>query len=109
MRPTCVHCGKKYGRRVTHEVAMKWNEGEAEPYYQGNLVEVRTRITKGRPATALPTIGGRAVMDLPAQPNKKTVEVWNGKSWIGGYEPFCTLRCALAYARRAYNKTKGAL
>jgi hypothetical protein len=29
-------------------------------------------------------------------------EIWDGESYSGGYEPFCTLRCALAYARKAY-------
>lgn len=26
---------------------------------------------------------------------------WDGVSWRWQYNPFCTLRCALAYARRA--------
>ena len=29
-------------------------------------------------------------------------EVWDGESWWTSYEPFCTLRCALAYARKAW-------
>jgi hypothetical protein len=29
---------------------------------------------------------------------------WDGVSWFHKYNPFCTLRCALAYAKRAYAK-----
>lgn len=34
-----------------------------------------------------------------------TREVWDGESWTGGYDPFCTLRCALDYARAAHGAT----
>jgi len=27
---------------------------------------------------------------------------WDGETWFFKYNPFCTLRCALAYARRAH-------
>jgi hypothetical protein len=30
------------------------------------------------------------------------LELWDGQTWGGGYPPFCTLRCALDYARRAF-------
>jgi hypothetical protein len=89
MRPTCVHCGKAYGQRATHSHQLK--DGED---YDGYLQVVRRHALRTQVGT------GRTVQEI---------ELWNGKSWIGGYEPFCTLRCALAYARRAYNKTKGAL
>lgn len=32
-------------------------------------------------------------------------EAWDGESWWWNYNPFCTLRCAFAYARRAYLKS----
>ncbi len=32
------------------------------------------------------------------------LETWEGESWRGGHNPFCTLHCALDYARRAYAK-----
>ena len=27
---------------------------------------------------------------------------WDGTTWVHQYNPFCTLRCAFAYARKAY-------
>lgn len=30
---------------------------------------------------------------------------WNGKSWRAQYNPFCTLRCALVYARHMFGVT----
>lgn len=32
---------------------------------------------------------------------------WDGTSWRFPYNPFCTLRCALAYARWAYEGHHG--
>lgn len=29
---------------------------------------------------------------------------WDGESWFFKYNPFCTLRCALSYARLRYVK-----
>jgi hypothetical protein len=78
-RPVCVHCGAKYGQRVTRTVWVRRGQDE-EP--QGVVKRYAVR----------PHIGGQV----------QDVEVWDGKSWMGGYEPFCTLRCALSYARKAY-------
>jgi hypothetical protein len=91
-RPRCVHCGAKYGRRATHGFTLCWQEGEPEEVYGGYLQLVKSETPRKR--------GDGAWV--------RHIEVWDGKSWIGGYEPFCTLRCALSYARRAYNNRKGA-
>ena len=32
--------------------------------------------------------------------------LWDGETWFGGKKPFCTLNCALDYARKAYARTK---
>jgi hypothetical protein len=102
-RPVCVHCGAKYGQRHTHDVTLRWAEGEPEPRYEGNLIVVKEQRTGATPATTIPRWAGVAgELLFPAKPNVKRLEVWNGKSWYGGYEPFCTLRCALSYARKAY-------
>jgi len=29
---------------------------------------------------------------------------WDGETWFHKYNPFCTLRCALAYARLRYSQ-----
>ena len=80
-RPLCVHCGAKYGQRVTHTTTMV----EGVPY-KGYLEIIRTSPVRTR-------ANGERLYD---------VDVWDGKSWMGGYEPFCTLRCALQYARKAW-------
>jgi hypothetical protein len=85
-RPVCVHCGAKYGQRHTHDVTLKWAEGEPEAVYDGYLQIVRSEAVRKR-------ADGASV---------RHIDVWDGKSWMGGYEPFCTLRCALSYARKAY-------
>lgn len=35
-------------------------------------------------------------------PNQLHASEWDGQTWFWKYNPFCTLRCALAYARRSY-------
>ena len=89
-RPVCVHCGLPYGRRDTHQVTLRWEAGEPEPRYEGNLLVVKRGSVRQRLAYA------------------RDIEVWNGRDWSGGYPPFCTLRCALSYARKAYRLTGGA-
>ena len=84
-RPVCVHCGKRYGRRDTHDVRLRWEKGEPKPRYEGNLQVVRSVMIV------------RPYLDI---------EVWNGRDWYGGYPPFCTLRCALDYARRAFARSQ---
>jgi hypothetical protein len=43
-------------------------------------------------------VGGEAIIYRHA---------WDGTSWSGGYDPFCTLHCALDYARKAYKREQG--
>ena len=106
-RPVCAHCGKPYGRRDTHSVTLRWEDGEPEPRYEGNLVVVkRSAVRQTRLAMNVHEWGagvspGR-LTHVPGTPNARDIEVWNGRDWFGGYNPFCTLRCALEYARKAY-------
>ena len=92
-RPVCVHCGKPYGQRNVHTVTLRWADGEPEPDYGGALL-----VVKRWPTRRHGTIS----------PNARDVDVWDGKTWVDGYPPFCTLRCALSYARKAYRLTGGA-
>lgn len=34
-------------------------------------------------------------------------DLWDGESYNAPCSPFCTLRCALKYARRAYAEKQG--
>jgi hypothetical protein len=121
-RPICAHCGKPYGRRSTHNEDVRWPEGEPMPRYTGNGVVWKTSEPHqlGLKAEFLAdqakrnaSWGGlprkeepdpRFYTDEPTMHAYR--EVWDGETWDGGYDPFCTLRCALAYARKAYSRER---
>lgn len=111
-RPVCVHCGLRYGRRATHHYTLRWEDGEPEPSYPGNLVVVRRgSVREARGAMIIPAWGagvspGR-LTPIPGQRHARDIEVWDGQTWIAPYEPFCTLRCALGFARKAYARGQG--
>lgn len=119
-KPICVHCGKTYGKRDTHDEQVRFPVGEDMPRYSGNGIIVniseprqtvnRALIKSVEQLSGNPEIRA-AQMALIARTQEKsemvaTRTIWDGKSWSGGYDPFCTLRCALAYARRAYAARK---
>ena len=83
-RPTCIECGKPYGRRqVLDEPVAHPQRTEPPPYLgRGLIIHEWTRKVADELLTHR--------------------LIWDRETWIGGYWPFCTLRCALAYARRAY-------
>lgn len=122
-RPVCVHCGAKYGSRITHSETVRWPEGEPMPRYTGNgavtktgtpsrmtlkadVLAERAKRKASMNAFALarvePELDSRFYADEPTMYARR--EVWDGESWSTPYEPFCTLRCALSYARQAYRK-----
>lgn len=84
-RPICVRCGTPYGQRNTTTETVRCARGETPPPYQGNGIVV------GEYEWPSPASGGRAI--------DRTI--WDGESWLATARPFCTLRCALAYARAA--------
>ena len=81
---------------------LTWRKSEPRPAYRGNGIVLKDRGHHGR-NTLLEHALGR-----PKTPDDDYafLDVWDGKSYFGGYDPFCTLRCALAYARAAYNRGK---
>lgn len=106
-RPKCVHCGQPYGRRDTHTVEVKWKAGEPMPEYRGNGVLVKKRTITNMPHGEIEEFNTR----YKTAPKRVTwgsdeargyYEVWDGETWLTAYAPFCTLRCALDYARKAY-------
>jgi hypothetical protein len=113
-RPKCVNCGEPYGKRALETQEVRWDAPSKEslvykgfggsrdvkgfsqvaeipppPPYRGNGIVVK----ETRPYVS--ASDGRAVM---------TRHIWNGVEYWTPYEPFCTLRCALNYARRAFAK-----
>lgn len=120
-RPVCGCCGKRYGSRVTHTETVRWNKGEQPPAYRGNGVVVKdvgsgfataSRSIMEAEARRVfdPVRRAQALADAAKLPPDTSLhgyrEIWDGQSWHGGYDPFCTLRCALAYARKAYARSK---
>lgn len=96
-RPTCACCGQLYGKRDTERVRVNWrpSKGEEMPPYRGNLKVVS--ITR-KPPRAPDDISN--IYDDDAQ--WAMYRVWDGTYWASGYDPFCTLRCALSFARKAH-------
>lgn len=101
-RPTCVHCGKVYGQRRTTTAVVVWHKDDERPRYRGNGIVLKDRGPHGE-VSILQNALGRAKNSFDRY---AFLDVWDGQSWWGGYEPFCTLRCALDYARRAYRRDR---
>lgn len=95
-RPTCVNCGAAYGRRDTKLEVVRWRDGERKPEYNGNGIVVRDHYHGINPLKTV--LLGVDCTNMHAAYR----DVWDGETWVGGHKPFCTLRCALRYARRAY-------
>lgn len=118
-RPTCGHCGKPYGQRATTLETVRWECGEPMPAYRGNGIVVKTgnpytttnratvrKLTMLSVNASIRSFQEEELAKLPEKSQQTaTREIWDGQSWRGGYSPFCTLRCALAYARHAYARS----
>ena len=118
-RPVCVHCGKPYGHRHAESHQVRWPLGEDMPPYRGNrsLLKVgfayQTMDRAARRGVTMlsphPLVRAKQEADIALAPEKgenvATLWTWDGETYVGGYEPFCTLRCALDYARHAYNRS----
>ena len=102
-RPICVHCGKAYGQRATRTETYKYAAGEPRPAYRGNGI-----VTKERDWNTLGSTGSLGSIKFSASEIVGSRTIWDGETWRGGYDPFCTLRCALDYARQAWVQGVGA-
>lgn len=96
-RPVCVHCGTPYGIRATEPTYFVCSAKEPTPPYTGNQKVTRERhwIPSGSGSISgiKYSIGDRVVQR----------DLWDGHTYIGvKARPFCTTRCALSYARKAY-------
>ena len=108
-RRTCVCCGKLYGRRDVKSVKVDWPAKTKDIEARGPRSST-VKVLDGPP----PRYEGNGIVIKETRQylsdNHMTMTrwVWDGLSWTGGHDPFCTLRCALNYARRAYVRlTKG--
>jgi hypothetical protein len=107
MRPICVRCGKPYGRRRTTTESVKWLDGESKPKYHGNGIVLKERYhTKTGTRALLERFHHKVPNDYVDNQHIAYREIWDGESWWGDYEPFCTLRCAFDYARKAYARSQ---
>ena len=105
-RPYCAHCGIRYGKRDTKQLTVKWDT----PCIDKTIGGKTYKVLNGPIVAAPPYEGG----DMLIKESKPYLSVdgqvvmrrtiWDGLSYMLPYEPFCTLRCALAYAREAYRQ-----
>ena len=77
---------------------MTYTPGEPKPAYTGNGIVTRERERPTKSNWSYEA-GHTHITEMMIDR-----EIWDGQSWFGGYQPFCTLRCALDYARKAYKK-----
>lgn len=96
-RPICVYCGAPYGHRLAHMEVVRWAEDGEKPEYRGNGVVLKEDYHGFNAGTTV--ING----DQVGGQHSAHRSIWDGETWVGGYEPFCKLRCALDYARKAYS------
>ncbi len=103
MRPICIHCGKRYGSRNTKDEFVVYPVGTEMPRYQGNLQVVKTDPFWHRGSGyASGTIMGKP---YGINDNIGRYTLWDGESYYhSSAAPFCTLTCALDYARKAMRR-----
>jgi hypothetical protein len=73
--------------------------GEVMPPYRGNGIVVSTSMHHTAPHDCSGTVYG---VPFTNNDNVALRDIWNGETWWGGHKPFCTLRCALDFARKAF-------
>jgi hypothetical protein len=83
---------------------VRWPGGPddtAIPPYRGNGVVIKQNYHGYNQGGGIGVLrsGGE---EVPSGHHVAHRWVWDGQSWSGGYAPFCTLRCALDFARKAY-------
>lgn len=121
-RNRCACCGKPYGRRMTTTERFVVRIGEPLPRPKSNQPIIATRVwppmpEDGGPAfpedatsyTPIPDPAEdcsiyRAPQSHPPERRGRAVEytMWDGESYYSGNGPFCTLRCALQFARDSW-------
>jgi hypothetical protein len=107
-RPICVHCGKQYGQRALEDQIVRWDT-PTKDIPTGRKLDEMVKVAI-EPTVPPPPYRGNGMVAKETKPylsadNNRMVmhrSVWDGVSWRGGYTPFCTLRCALDFARSAH-------
>lgn len=96
-RPVCALCDKAYGQRATRRSVILLEAADAEPPpHQGNEMLVCEEVTRHSTSQLIRQSDGAKCRTSIVR------ETWDGETWFGGYQPFCTLRCAVTFARAAY-------
>jgi hypothetical protein len=114
-RPKCACCGKVYGKRNASSQEVRWDAPSTEYIIQEWAGRERRTYMQAGDIPPPPPYRGNGVVVKETSPyisadNGRAVMtrwVWDGESYWKPYEPFCTLRCALHYARKAYARLGG--
>jgi hypothetical protein len=109
MIPTIV---QRRTRTIGTEVRDKDRDGAdgpaSLPRYRPTAA-IRSWSVKTIGATATPMATDSRVADgQTVEPGQHVAlrTTWDGDSWVGNATPFCSLRCALDYARNAYRNSR---
>lgn len=106
-RPMCALCGSPYGKRSTSQEVQHLPLTVTVPEYRGKLelIAESVKTEKHLKPEFRDSVNDQATLRNPDAWEQVTVvrrEFWDGASWAGGYHPFCSLRCALAFAQAAF-------
>lgn len=111
-RPKCGHCGTPYGQRALDREVVRWDtpSKQSEGSYIGPNFKRETFFLADGAILPPPAYRGNGIVVSESSPHISGSDgrafmerqIWDGESYCGGYDPFCTLRCALDYARRAF-------
>lgn len=99
----CAVCGKP-AHKCTERILNPHLADEAARRawdYRGNMLVVN-RDYHWYPSRAETQRGGYHEGETPVRKWLYSVSVWDGETWALDYGPFCTLKCAEAFARAAY-------
>jgi hypothetical protein len=77
---------------------VRWARDADKPAYRGNGIVLKDQYHGFNPNRTV--IDGIDVTGC----NSAHRTIWDGETWWAPYKPFCMLRCALDYARKAHRQ-----
>jgi hypothetical protein len=117
MKPICAYCGKKYGGRSLVIKTVVVEIGQPVPPHASNLPCIKTEYIPALPENGGPSTPDEAKSYVPMDTDGGSIRMmsyngrkgrritrhyWDGESYHSGYDPFCTLRCALGFAKASH-------
>ncbi len=111
-RPRCAYCRKRYGRRAIRVEHLIVEIGKPFPPPKMNIAIMREDYYPPLPpvgpatpeeATEFVMMDRSSVIWYTGRKGRSLTRIfWDGESYVGGHDPFCTSKCAEAFAKEAY-------